>query len=200
MLYRHVLILQAWIFSSSCISQVQRLIRNFLWSGGDGRPARAKVFWPVITSLGGLGIVDPACQSRALLDKFIVRGLMPREEPWKELLLHRIQPCTPTSGGPWQPKTRWSFIEMCREGLTRRFEDRPALIQTPPACIEECLRQPLVWNPQLQTPRGHMARWRGGAERGRECSDAEQGGGGTMARKGWGEGKSTGSDGEHEVK
>ena len=66
------------IFSGSCISQVQRrLIRNFLWSGRDGGPARAKVAWPVITlptPLGGLGIVDPACQSRALLGKLIVRG------------------------------------------------------------------------------------------------------------------------------
>ena len=69
-----------WIFSSSCISQVQRLITNFLWSRGDGRLAKAKVAWPVITlptSQGGLGIVDPVCQSKALLGKFIVRGLFP---------------------------------------------------------------------------------------------------------------------------
>ena len=42
-------ITSCWIFSSSCISQVQRLIRNFLWSGRDGQPARAKVAWAVIT-------------------------------------------------------------------------------------------------------------------------------------------------------
>ena len=38
-----------WIFSSSCISQIQRLIRNFLWSGKNGDATRAKVAWPVIT-------------------------------------------------------------------------------------------------------------------------------------------------------
>ena len=165
-------ITSCWIFSSSCISQVQRLIRNFLWSGGDGRPARAKVSWSVIslpTACGGLGIVDPACQSRALLGKLIVRGLMPGEEPWKELLLYRIQRCTPTTGGPWQPETRWIFTEMRRVGITRRCEDRfaccilrtwemlrPALVQVPPCCSEERLRQPLVWNPQIRTDRGHM--------------------------------------------
>ena len=38
-----------WIFSSSCISQIQRLIRNFLWSGKNGDATRAKIAWPVIT-------------------------------------------------------------------------------------------------------------------------------------------------------
>ena len=77
-------ITSCWIFSSSCISQVQRLIRNFLWSGRDGSPARAKVAWSAIVlpiEQGGLGIVDPACQSRALLGKFVVRGLLPGPEP-----------------------------------------------------------------------------------------------------------------------
>ena len=93
-------ITSCWIFSGSCISQVQRLIRNFLWSGRDGGPARAKVSWSVITlptSQGGLGIVDPACQSRALLGKLVVRGLLPGAEPWKELLIHRLGRCTPAA-------------------------------------------------------------------------------------------------------
>ena len=165
-------ITSCWIFSSSCISQVQRLIRNFLWSGGDGRPARAKVAWPVITlptSMGGLGIVDPACQSKALLGKFIVRGLLPGVEPWKDLLLQRIQHYSPATGGPWQPELRWIFTEMRRVGLSRKPEDRfascllrtweqlrPALVQQQPTCTEECLRQPLVWNPLLRSDRGHM--------------------------------------------
>ena len=120
-------ITSCWIFSGSCISQVQRLIRNFLWSGRDGGPARAKVAWPVITlptALGGLGIVDPACQSRALLGKLIVRGLLPGAEPWKELLMHRLSRCTPVAGGPWQTEIRWIFTEMRRVGYSRRTEDR----------------------------------------------------------------------------
>ena len=92
-----------WIFSSSCISQVQRLIRNFLWSVKNRDATRAKVAWPVITlptSHGGLGIVDPACQSRALIDKFVVLSLLPGAELWKMLLLHRLRECTPATGGP----------------------------------------------------------------------------------------------------
>ena len=165
-------ITSCWIFSSSCISQVQRLIRNFLWSGGDGSAARAKVAWSVITlptARGGLGVIDPACQSRALLGKLVVRGLLPGSEPWKELLLHRLRQCTPRTGGPWQPEIRWLFAEMRRVGLTRRSEDRfacsllrtwellrPALEQVPPSSTEEILRQPLVWNPLVRTVRGHL--------------------------------------------
>ena len=54
-------------------------------------------------------------------------------------------------------------------GLSRRTEDRfacgilrtweqlrPALIQLTPSCIEERLRQPVVWNPKIRTNRGFM--------------------------------------------
>ena len=121
------------------------------------------------TSQGGLGIVDPACQSKGLLGKLIVRGLLLGVEPWKALLLQCIQQCTPTTGGPWQPEIRWMFTEMRRVGLSRKCEDcfaccllrtleqlRSALIQQQPICTEECLRQPLVWNPMLRTDWGHM--------------------------------------------
>ena len=83
--------------------------------------------WPVITlptALGGLGIVDPACQSRALLGKLIVRGLLPGVESWKEFLVHRLSRCTPVAGGPWQTEIRWIFTEMHRVGYSRRIEDR----------------------------------------------------------------------------
>ena len=49
-------ILSCWIFSKSSINQIQRLIRNFLWSG------KPKVAWATIILLklaGGLGIIDP---------------------------------------------------------------------------------------------------------------------------------------------
>ena len=77
-------------------------MRNFLWSGRDGSPAQAKVAWPVIVlpiEQGGLGIVDPAYQSIALLGKFVVRGLLPSAKPWKEFLLQRLRMCTPVAGG-----------------------------------------------------------------------------------------------------
>ena len=66
------------------------MIRNFLWSGKSEGNARSKVKWDVITlprSKGALGISDPVDQSRALLSKLLVRGLKPRQEIWKVLLL-----------------------------------------------------------------------------------------------------------------
>ena len=165
-------ITSCWIFSSSCIGQVQRLIRNFLWSGGDGQPARAKVAWAVITlplAKGGLGIIDPVDQSRALLGKLIVRGLLPGSEPWKELLHQRIQARAPPAGGTWAPEIRWIFTEMRRTGLSRGWEDRfalsilrawellrPGLSQRPPSCDEERARQPLIWSPSVRTEHGHL--------------------------------------------
>ena len=68
-----------WIFVKSAIAQIQRLVRNFLWSGGDGRFAQPMVAWSTITQpkeRGGLGVIDPECQSKALLVKLIVRGLL----------------------------------------------------------------------------------------------------------------------------
>jgi len=33
-----------------------------------------------------VGIIDPKTQSEALLAKLLVRGLVPKGEPWKELI------------------------------------------------------------------------------------------------------------------
>ena len=143
-------ITSCWMFLRSCIGQIQRLIRNFLWSRGDGSPARAKVACSIIaqpTACGGLGIIDPACQSRALLGKLVVRGLLPGGEPWKNFFLHRAGQRVPRGGGPWQPSVRWLFSDVRRTGLSRRTEDRfacsllrtwellrPTLSQAEPTC------------------------------------------------------------------
>ena len=128
--------------------------------------------WPVITlplAKGGLGIIDPADQSRAMLGKFVVRGFLPGVEPWKELLAQRLQARVPPAGGTWEPELRWIFIEMRRIGLSREWEDRfalsilrawellrPGLSQHPPSCDEERDRQPLIWSPLVRTEHGHM--------------------------------------------
>ena len=123
-------ITSCWVFSSSCISQIQRLIRNFLWSGREGQPTRAKVAWTMVTrplAEGGLGLIDLIEQSRAFLRKLMVKGLLPSSEPWKELLLQRIHASAPPSGGQWAPDVRWIFVEMRRSGLGRGWEDRFAV-------------------------------------------------------------------------
>ena len=54
---------------------------QFLWSGQDGTTdTRARVRWETIIqpiAEGGLGLIDPEMQCRALLTKLIVRGLFP---------------------------------------------------------------------------------------------------------------------------
>ena len=119
-------ILSCWIFSKSCVNQVQRLIRNFLWVGNQGESARAKVAWGVIIkpkSLGGLGIVDPVDQSRALLAKLVVRSFLPGNEWWKQLLHYRMPECGPMIGKPWSLEVRWIFNSELKLRCTRRRED-----------------------------------------------------------------------------
>ena len=48
-------ILSCWIFSRSCVNQIQRLIRNFLWAGNQGEAARAKVAWGILIKPKSLG-------------------------------------------------------------------------------------------------------------------------------------------------
>ena len=89
MVYHFLLDFLRFLYQSGSATDQELFVGERWW---------AKVAWPVITlptALGGLGIVDPACQSRALLGKLIVRGLLPGAEPWKEFLVHRLSRCTP---------------------------------------------------------------------------------------------------------
>ena len=51
-----------WTISKESIHQIQRLVRNYIWSGKEDQVTRAKVAWPILTSpksRGGLGLFDP---------------------------------------------------------------------------------------------------------------------------------------------
>ena len=53
----------------------------------------AKVAWPILTSpksRARLGLIDPLSQSKALLAKFVVRGLQTGDDYWKMLLRLRF--------------------------------------------------------------------------------------------------------------
>ncbi|MCO5550636.1 hypothetical protein L7F22_004125 [Adiantum nelumboides] len=124
-----VLLATTW-FTTSCwtlypqaLSRLRRLVRNFLWGGLDGtRDTRPRVSWRTVIlprQEGGLGIIDPEMQSAALLSKLIVRGLYPREESWKQFMLHGLSRCVPSSGcmdaaGPWRPSVRYTFTMQSR--------------------------------------------------------------------------------------
>jgi hypothetical protein len=162
--------LSCWIFSKSCVNQLQRLIRSYLWSGRGDESARAKVAWSVITlptSQGGLGIIDPVDQSKALLSKLVVRSLQPGDELWKLLLKRRMTLCSPTVGRPWINDVRWVFNKDMKFKCSRNWEDkfingiwrswdsvRKGLEYKPWSCPEEVLRQPIVRNPRITTTSG----------------------------------------------
>ena len=79
-----------WCFSRSCVAQLRRLVRNFLWCGSDGSgTTRAPVAWQTVIlpqAEGGLGVIDLKLQSQALLGKLVIRGLTPGGQTWKLLL------------------------------------------------------------------------------------------------------------------
>ena len=71
----------------------ERLVRNYIRSGKEDHASQGKVVWPILTSpklRGGLGLIDPLSQSKALLAKFVVRGLQPGKDYWKMLLRLRF--------------------------------------------------------------------------------------------------------------
>ena len=85
-------VLSSWCFFRSCLNQVQRLIRCFLWSGKKEGNIRSKVAWKTIIpsiSKGGLGVIDPQQQCHAFLGKFIVRSLLPWAGSWSNFLHQR---------------------------------------------------------------------------------------------------------------
>ena len=112
-------------FCESSICHIQRLIRNYIWSGKGGH-ARAKVAWTTLIlpkSKGGLGLIDPEDQSKALLAQLIVKGKLPGTEPWKMLLKDRMQGFSPQTGGGWPENDRWMWVKECKLHTSRKWED-----------------------------------------------------------------------------
>ncbi len=160
------------MFSRSCLEQLRRLIRNFIWSGKDKDNARAKVAWKTLIqpkSKGGLGLIDPWQQSKALLSKFVVRSLRPDVGPWSLFLQECLQCCALCTGGPWKKDTRWFCEQSSRiprfegnvykliNGILQSWREiREALMQLPPAPNEEQMRQPLIWNTFFSTLTGKL--------------------------------------------
>ena len=128
--------------------------------------------WAVISlpkAQGGLGIIDPVNQSRALLAKLVVRVLQPGTEKWKQLLRYRMALCSPVIGGPWQPNIRWIFNKTLNIRQSKSWENnfitgiwrawsqiRLGLRLEELASNEELQRQPITWNPRFIMASGHM--------------------------------------------
>ena len=165
-------ITSCWIFVKSSITQIQRLIRNFLWSGSEDGHVRSKVAWATLIKpreLGGLGLIDPESQSKALLVKLMIRGHLPGNARWKELLKNRILDIMPKTGGPWMKDCRWNFLpdfqSITSKGLEDRFfnslcrawqQIKMALRYKSIVSEEGLHRQPVLWNPSFRSASGKM--------------------------------------------
>jgi len=92
-----------WALHIDTLKQIKSLIRNFAWSGENGkRCCRAKVEWDSLIQPkheGGIKLIDPTTQMQALLVKLLVRGLTPGNAPWKTLILYRMKSIRPKKGG-----------------------------------------------------------------------------------------------------
>jgi hypothetical protein len=134
-------------------AQVRRVVKNFIW-GGKSAPARAKVKWDTLalsTAQGGLGIINPKTQSKALLAKLLVKGLASGGEPWKELVRHKAdQIRLPVhSKGPNTPNINWLFAapkfkrihySMWKNIVGAWLNVRPGLTKADPTNAAETLR------------------------------------------------------------
>lgn len=56
---------------------------------------------------GSIKIIDPILQTQALLSKFMVRGLLPKEELWRILLQHRVRSLRPHGVAQWPRSHDW---------------------------------------------------------------------------------------------
>ena len=156
----HILLATMWhtvacgMLDKACI-----MVRGFLWSGRDNEMASTKVAWSCLIKAknqGGLGLVDPIHQSKALLGKLLVQSLQPGPELWKLLLRDRAELWCPRNGGPWKAKKWWLFSPSLKLKDPTSIEDRVArtimrawsslregLVLMQLKTMEEQLRQPL---------------------------------------------------------
>ena len=69
-----------WKFDKHAVRTVKACIWGFLWVRNRKDNATTKVSWSTLIlpkSKGGLGLIDPELQSRALICKVFVRSLLP---------------------------------------------------------------------------------------------------------------------------
>ena len=108
-------IASTWLFSRSIMLKVQRLIRNFIWGNTTGDNSVAKVASSVLIQSkkkGGLGLIDPFMQSKALITKHVVRSLLPGDELWKKLWIQHLHKVKPSVGGQWHDSLRWFLMQI----------------------------------------------------------------------------------------
>jgi len=97
-------------------NQITGVVRNFIL-GGKTSKTHEKVKWDSLTLpplCGGLRIINPKAQSKALLAKLLVRGLSPKGKPWKEILKHHADQILLSvhNKGPRNHDINWFFAAL----------------------------------------------------------------------------------------
>jgi hypothetical protein len=104
--------LTMWGGSRIGITKFKAKIRNYLWVGED-QPCRAKVAWATCCLRkrdGGLGLVDPGDAMVALMNKWVIMALEPRESTLKNHMRHKLALYQPYIGGNWAPSLSWFIL------------------------------------------------------------------------------------------
>ncbi|XP_059074828.1 uncharacterized protein LOC131874899 [Cryptomeria japonica] len=94
----------AWMFNNYQILEIQKAIRNFLWSNGKGNKKCHMVKWDWCCTdkkYGGLGLKDLRLQGIALATKWISH-CVDGEEPWKVLVRNNILRGYPKKAKTWK--------------------------------------------------------------------------------------------------
>ncbi|XP_059076368.1 uncharacterized protein LOC131875743 [Cryptomeria japonica] len=94
----------AWMFNNYQIVEIQKAIRNFLWSDGKGNKKLHAVKWDWCRTdkiFGGLGLKDLKLQGIALASKW-VSHCVDGEEPWKVLIRNNILRGYPKKAKSWK--------------------------------------------------------------------------------------------------
>ncbi|XP_059072101.1 uncharacterized protein LOC131872684 [Cryptomeria japonica] len=93
----------AWMFSNYQIFEIQKAVRDFLWSDGQGKKKMHSVQWKwccIDKLTGGLGLKDLRIQGISLAAKWIFHS-MNGDAPWKILVRNNIERGFPTKAKFW---------------------------------------------------------------------------------------------------
>ena len=93
-----------WMFNDYQVLEIQKAIKNYLWSDGKGNKKLHSVNWNwchVDKLLGGLGLKDLRLCGLALASKWIFHALE-GDDPWKVLIRNNIERGYPKNAKFWK--------------------------------------------------------------------------------------------------
>ena len=100
----HLYYALAWLFLSSQVNMIDKILRDFLWLDGKGNRKRHCVKWAWCfqeKKQGGLGLKDIKTQGYALASKWMVKALW-GNETWKIIIRNNILRSIIRKGKLWK--------------------------------------------------------------------------------------------------